>query len=44
MFTCKNCQRSRPLTEVNLRTLIALNYRYIEYGLKRFCEADIIQT
>lgn len=40
----KNCQGSRPLTEVNLRTLIALNYRYIEYGLKRFCEADIKQT
>lgn len=41
----KNCQGSRPLTEVILRSLIALNYRYyIEYGLKRLCEADIIQT
>lgn len=40
----KNCQGSRPLTEVNSKTLIALNYRYIEYGLKHFCEADIIQT
>lgn len=40
----KNCQGSRPLSEVNLRTLIALNYRYIGYRLKRFCEADIIQT
>lgn len=40
----KNCQGSRPLTEVNLRTLIALNYGYIEYGLKRFCDADIIET
>lgn len=40
----ENCQGSRPLTEVNIKILIALNYGYIEYGLKRFCKAHIIQT
>lgn len=40
-YMFKNCQGSRPLTKVKLRTLIALNCRYIEYGLKRCCKAYI---